>query len=303
MTISTCQNEPTTANPIREINGLTHREDLLAARLSRAKKAYTTRFLANRLVTDPRGYMLLSGSGVVPRPGDVVLAHIDRIGMHTRLESPVGRRQTLFVGDEVLVVYGDRYAPDQFEAEVPSDLRCAHLIVGGGLAGFMTAKHEHINDATAVRPLGLLADAQGIVTLKRLAPRKLMTGLVQPATGPIPADRPKVLGVLGTSMNSGKSTTVNCLIRGLTESGLVISAGRCCRSGRPLFDLVPLAVAARRRDRGLGRPSPSAAVRQLEPCGERGGHVADAAGFVRSWAEMVTELPVPGRAPSRRAPR
>jgi hypothetical protein len=33
----------------------------------------------------------------------------------------------LFVGDEILVAYGHRYAPAQFLAEVPPDLGGCHL--------------------------------------------------------------------------------------------------------------------------------------------------------------------------------
>lgn len=228
MTISTGQNETTTTNPVRETDALTCCNDLDPARLDRVKKAYTTRFLADRLDADPRGYVLLSGPGVVPRAGDVVLARIDKLGMHTRLESPAGRRQTLFAGDEVLVAYADRYAPDQFEAEVPGDLRPAHLIAGGGLTGFVTAKHDLVKDATTVRPVGLLADVHGVVTLERLAPRKLRTA---PSSAPVPPVRPIVVGVLGTSMNSGKSTAVSCLIRGLTRAGLRVSAGKATGTG------------------------------------------------------------------------
>ena len=74
-----------------------HAAALDPVRLRRALKAYTTRFVA-------------------PRAGDVVLARVTEIGKHTRLESEVSRRQLLFPGQEILVAYGDRYAPDQFLA-------------------------------------------------------------------------------------------------------------------------------------------------------------------------------------------
>ncbi|MDR7303993.1 hypothetical protein [Haloactinomyces albus] len=231
MLTSAGRDETTTPNTIHEIDALTHREDLVPHRLRSAKKAYTTRHLATRLDIDPSGYKLLSGPSVVPQPGDVVLALIDEIGMHTKLESPAGRRQTLFAGDEVLLAYGHRYAPDQFEAEVPSDLRPVHLIAAGGLSGLVVTKHENIKDPTVVHPMGLLADTHGVVTLRRLAPRHPRPRSPEKVTGSVPQGRPKVIGVLGTSMNAGKSATVNSLVRGLGQSGLRVSAGKATGTG------------------------------------------------------------------------
>lgn len=207
------------------------REALPAARLRRAKKAYTTRFLAARLDADASGYTLLGGPGTRPAAGDVVLARVTEIGQHKRLEGPGSRRQMLFVGDEVLVAYGHRYAPDQFEAEVPEDLRPTHLIAAGGLTGVVTAQHAGMDDATTLQPLGLLADADGVVTLARLAPHRLRTDVPASPAGPFPAGRPTVLAVLGTSMNSGKSTALACLVRGLAASGLTVAAGKVTGTG------------------------------------------------------------------------
>jgi hypothetical protein len=199
--------------------------DLDPARLARAKMAYTTRFLADRLEHDATGYRLLTGPGVRPRPGDVVLARVAEIGQHKRLENPHSRRATLFPGDEVVVAYGHRYAPDQFEAEVPDDLGPAHLVAAGGLVGRVTAQHAAIDDATVLEPVGLLADDAGVVTLARLAPRAVPT-----VPGTVPG-RPPVVAVLGSSMNSGKSTTLACLVRGLTEAGHRVGAGKVTGTG------------------------------------------------------------------------
>lgn len=57
-----------------------------------------------------------------PETGDLVLARVTELGQHYRLELPDGRRATLYEGDEIVVAYGNRYAPDQFEAVVPDDL-------------------------------------------------------------------------------------------------------------------------------------------------------------------------------------
>lgn len=194
------------------------------ARLLRAKRAYTTRFLDARLRDGATGFRLLTGD-VRPQPGDILLARVAELGQHKRLESPAGRRQFLHVGDEILVAYGHRYAPDQFEAEVPADLGPVNLVAAGGLAARVLTKHGSMDDATLLEPLGLLADADGVATLSRYAPHAIST--YEPR-----ADRtiPTVV-VLGSSMNAGKSTTLASLVRGLTNAGMNVAAGKATGTG------------------------------------------------------------------------
>src|SRR5688500_4000262 len=43
-----------------------------------------------------------------PTAGDLVLARVDTIGHHDGLQLSNGRRKQLFVGDEIVVAYGNR---------------------------------------------------------------------------------------------------------------------------------------------------------------------------------------------------
>jgi len=194
-------------------------------RLTRVRAAYTTRFVAAETDSRPHAFRLLTGADVVPQPGDVLIARVTEIGKHMRLESPVSRRQLLFPGQEIMVAYGHRYAPDQFLAKVPASLEPCHLVAGGGVAGVVTAMHASINAPTAIEPVGLLADDEGVVNLARFAP--LRSG--RPAGES--AFRPPVVAVLGSSMNSGKSTTLGCLVNGLTNAGLSVAAGKATGTG------------------------------------------------------------------------
>jgi hypothetical protein len=199
-----------------------------ARSLARAKVAYTTRFVdAFRLDRGSEGFSLLAGDGVVPRSGDVVLAAVGEIGQHPKLELTTGRKSPMFPGDELLLAYGSRYAPDQFEAEVPPDLQAADLVAAGGLIGRMLSCHDCMQDPTQVTPIGLLADDEGVVTLGRCAPLQVSTS---PPTR-WEAVRPSVIAVLGTSMNSGKSTTVASIVRGLSAAGYRIAAGKVTGTG------------------------------------------------------------------------
>lgn len=184
--------------------------------LRRAKRAYVTARLdltrADRLVT----------GGVSPQPGDLVLARIVRLGHHRKLESPEGRRQTLFAGDLVLLCYGARYASDQFEAVVPETLEPCNLVAAGGIAGLCHSKHAATRKPTEIEPLGLVADAAGrALNLAQAAEPRLKHS----------AQRPYTLAVVGTSMNAGKTTTGAAMIRGLAASGLKVGAAKITGTG------------------------------------------------------------------------
>jgi hypothetical protein len=185
------------------------------SQLQAAKRAFTTRRVDLNLA---RG--LVVGGGP-PKAGDLVLARVEQIGHHARLELPDGRRSALYVGDEIIVAYGARYAPDQFEAVVPDDLSMCDLVAGGGVAGQVIARHSKTRAPTRIQPIGLLADRNGrALNLSRFALPETMV-----------AWRPTVIAVCGTSMNAGKTTTAAHLIKGLRRSGLRVGATKVTGTG------------------------------------------------------------------------
>jgi GTP-binding protein EngB required for normal cell division len=198
----------------------------------RVQAAYTTRFVADAIAVDPDAFELVAGPGVHPRAGDVVVARVTRIGNHKRIETPESRKAILFDDHLVMVAYGNRYAADQFLAHVPGELEPCHLVAAGGIAGTVTAQHDRIGSPTQLEPLGLVADARGIVNLADYAPyRASSTGAPIRPVDSRGVARPEVIAVLGTSMNSGKSTAMATLINGLTKSGLRVSAGKATGTG------------------------------------------------------------------------
>ncbi|WP_287217360.1 hypothetical protein [Mesorhizobium sp.] len=102
-------------------------EILDCERIAKAKRAFTTR----RIPTE-RMRMLLSPPAE-PKAGDLVLARIEALGHHKSVELPSGRKAALAATDEVVLAYGNRYAPDQFEAIVPADLGPCHMVAAGGV--------------------------------------------------------------------------------------------------------------------------------------------------------------------------
>jgi hypothetical protein len=190
-----------------------------SGRLVRAKVAYSVRRV------DLTGSLhLVTGPGVSPRHGDLVLAEVVAIGQHRMIELTTSRRAQLYPGDEIVVAYGARYAPDQFEAELPEDLDDCQLVAAGGCAARVRTAHVIMKEATQLRPIGLVADASGVLNvadgaLSEPPPAVARSSLV-----------PTVL-VAGTSMNSGKTTTVASLVHGLTRAGLRVGAGKFTGTG------------------------------------------------------------------------
>jgi hypothetical protein len=191
-------------------------QDLPASRLARAKRAFSTRR------ADATAMRTLVGGSVRPRPGDLVLARITRLGQHRKLELTDGRRATLHLDDEVLVAYGDRYAPDQYEALVPDRLGPAHLVASGGIASVMISRSMDVRNATDISPVGLVGDSLG-------RPLNLAAFALPPMRPP--GEKPPTLAVIGTSMNSGKTTTIHSLVHTLGRAGLKPGATKVTGTG------------------------------------------------------------------------
>ncbi|MGI9417424.1 MAG: hypothetical protein ACR2RA_06255, partial [Geminicoccaceae bacterium] len=191
--------------------------DLTRKRLSAAKRAFTTRRV-------PAGDMatLLRGD-LVPRTGDLVLASVQEIGKHRKIEQPNGRRALMMPGDEIIVCYGNRYAPDQFEALVPDDLSACDLVAGGGIASKEMCRHDRMIEPTRIAPIGLIADARGgRLNLSRYA--------IKPDPALEPGSITTIL-VAGTAMNSGKTFSAASLVRGLKCSGYRVAGIKSTGTG------------------------------------------------------------------------
>lgn len=188
-------------------------------RLSKVKQSFATRRLPLEQVSR------LDAAADDLEPGDVVLARVDEISQHKRIEHPDGRRAILFPGDEVILACGARYAPDQFEADCPSQVGPAHLAAAGGVAGVVRESHDRMRPATEIEILGALCDPSGRrINLRdfAIAPRGAS------AEG---SDRLTTLAVCGTSMNAGKTFTAASLVRGLSAGGRKVAAVKLTGTG------------------------------------------------------------------------
>ncbi len=190
------------------------------------KLASAIRTFATRRV--PSAAMIGVSTDVAPRPGNLALARVDAVGQHTRVQRADARRKHLVPGDELIVAYAQRYAPQQMEALVPTDLEPCHLIAAGGVAGKVISTHGRVvRRPTEITPLGLVAGADGRpLQLEdfRLPP--------EPEAEREPAGRgPVTIAFLGAAMDSGKTTAAAYLARGLTRCGLRVGYAKVTGTG------------------------------------------------------------------------
>lgn len=163
---------------------------------------------------------LRSMSGTVPmsRPpaiGDLVLAEVLTLGHHRRIEQRTGLMAHIFPGDLIIGAFGNRYATDQYEGYVPTEPveECDILSVGGVL-GQVMSRHPSMDAPTRLRIHGAVCDKQGHAL--NLRPFGLPPGEVEG----------RVILVIGSSMNAGKTTTAGTLARALKRGGFRSAAAK-----------------------------------------------------------------------------
>lgn len=179
-----------------------------------------------RAISEHAGHALLRDAGRAPLVGDVALVRVSAIGHHARIMTAKGGKQRLYPQDLLVAVFGNRYATDAFEGEVRG-VRELHMLTDAGMIGTVCSQHRDTRKATAVEFLGFLDDGNG----RRL---NLKTRLFRPAR---PATvRRNVLLVVGTGMNSGKTTTGSRLVKSLLRRGVRVAAykltGSVCQNDR-----------------------------------------------------------------------
>jgi hypothetical protein len=158
-----------------------------------------------------------------PRPGDVALVRVDRIGHHHLLETEGDRRLRLYKGDRLMCVFGDRYATDVYEGRV-HDLLKLHLLTGSGLVGTVVARHRDVNRPTELSFLGYLAGRDGAkINLKQL--------LFRPSSRPAP--QVDVILVVGTGMSTGKTTVTRKVLQSLACRGVRVAGCKLTGTASP----------------------------------------------------------------------
>lgn len=184
-------------------------------RLQQAKRSFITRNINLTLATKIEER--------VPKQGDLFLARVDRVRQHTRIENPHGRRVHLYPGDEIIIATGRRYATDQFYAEVPGACGPCHLVAAGGLAADVISKSAKVKAATEITLLGALVNKhEQTLNLSQFISLPILT---------LPKSLIPTLVVVGSDMNSGKTTTVSACINGLSQQGCQVVGAKLTGTG------------------------------------------------------------------------
>jgi len=187
----------------------------MTAALQSAKWTFTTRRV-NRAAAVGLGPDVARA-----RVGDLVLARVETIGAHKRVQLDAGRPSALWRGDLIVAACGARYAADQFEGAARIAPEGCDLLAGGGVLGRLEGRNAAVAAPTRCTPLGLLTGADGAVL-----------NLADYARPRAAAERPRtVIALLGAGMNAGKTTAAAALIRGLTSAGRRVAGIKATGTG------------------------------------------------------------------------
>jgi hypothetical protein len=150
-----------------------------------------------------------------PQTGDLMVTEVVSLGRHSAIEDRHGARINIFPGDYLVGAFGNRYATDQYEGYVPSTVSdTCDLLSVGGVIGEVASQHSTMSNPTPLRIVGSICDAQGSpLNLRQFGQ----------TTHPF-EHLPEVIVVVGSAMNSGKTTTVGTLVRGLSRMGKRVAA-------------------------------------------------------------------------------
>jgi hypothetical protein len=159
--------------------------------------------------------------GYVPAAGDVAVFEVLHIGKHRTIQGDSKRNRTIIPGDHIMAAFGTRYATEQFEGYLPDHLNQElHILGAGGTVGILASMHYNYIDVgpTTLRFIGFAKDHHHkIINTKQIKNKEFIkfTGAAAAAT--------KVVLSLGSSMDSGKTTSAAYLVHGLKKAGYTVA--------------------------------------------------------------------------------
>jgi hypothetical protein len=169
---------------------------------------------ACRVLPNLDGVRIVSAAARVPQPGDLALVEVESIGSHERITTRDNQRLRIYSGDYIVGVFGNRYATDAYEAVIQGGSNLS-LLTAGGMLGTVLSRHRAIGKPTTVRLIGYLSGARGEIM-------NLTEQTFRPSKPVMPVRN--LIGVVGTGMNAGKTTSCVHLIKSLSSRGLCVAA-------------------------------------------------------------------------------
>lgn len=152
----------------------------------------------------------------VPKAGDVAIFEVLEIGKHKAIQGASGKNSYIFPGDFIMAAFGNRYATNQFEGYVPTEVKDQYQILGqGGCIGVLKSMHAKFKDigATELRLVGYAVNEEGaIINTHYLTEKRVKFSSKRKRNY-------EVILSIGSSMDSGKTTSAAYLCRGLKKAG------------------------------------------------------------------------------------
>lgn len=178
-------------------------------------------FLPSAAITVPWYRYSYKEYNTKPKNGDLVYGEVISIGEHSTLENKQGRIRKIYSGTKGLFVIGNRYAPDYYEGFEPKTNRVTlDLMSRSGIIGVVEFKNANKSEPTKIRVLGHVCDSSGnIINTRNYIKINPKTSFKKPL-------RSKLILVVGTSMNSGKSYAAASCCRALSSAGHSVVASK-----------------------------------------------------------------------------
>lgn len=150
----------------------------------------------------------------VPRVGDVAVFEVMNIGKHQTVQGESEKLIKIMPGDYIMAAFGHRYATEQFEGYVPQECRRDfHILGAGGTIGIVESTHAKFSGGpTKLQIVGYVTNQRDeIINTKAIEAERMLafSGRAAAAT--------KVILSIGSSMDSGKTTTAAHLVHGLAK--------------------------------------------------------------------------------------
>ncbi len=181
----------------------------------------TTKYAFTTRAVPLEAFAGLAGMRRAPRVGDLVMAEVLEIGKNKKLEVRRGVTMDIFPGDCIVGAFGNRYATDQFEGYVPRfPVGECDLLSVGGVCGEAVSWHAEVEEPTRLRVMGLVHGRDGEVLNQR------DFAIPEDPGGPQPLSGAEVVLVVGSSMNSGKTTTAGMIARSFSRRGFRVAAAK-----------------------------------------------------------------------------
>ncbi len=199
------------------------------------------------------------------RVGDVVVVRVEKLGYHSSIVVTDNRKIRIYPGDLLVGVLGNRYATDAYEAEVEGRDELS-LLTAGGMVGTIRSSHREMGRGTSVSFVGSVVDPHGI-------PVNLKERLFRPTARDTSGAGP-LLVVVGTGMNSGKTTVLSQTLHGLSRQGLRVAAGK-------------LTGSVSNRDVDEMRGADAVSVYDFSDYGFPSTYLADPAELSLLWRELL----------------